>query len=70
MGLPCLGAAPDDERAKQLRKDLPIVAHEFSIEELKSEYGIKDFALGLTTAQVGGRVERFIAARQQQKQLS
>lgn len=53
--LPCTGGAgADDERAKNLRKDLPIVAHEFTLGELKAEYGIKEFSAGLTSAQVCG----------------
>lgn len=53
MGLPCYGAGNvDSERAKNLRKDLPIVAHEFSFEDLQQEYGLRDFSHGLTSAQV------------------
>lgn len=51
MRLPCTGEAGDERRAN-LRQDLPIVAHEFSLEELRAEYGISDFKAGLTSAQV------------------
>ena len=37
------------DKGKNLRKDLPIVAHEFSFEELQTEYGVS-FQTGLTSA--------------------
>ncbi|KAG2500240.1 hypothetical protein HYH03_001818 [Edaphochlamys debaryana] len=40
-----------DERQKNLRKDLPIVAHEFSLEELAAEYNVS-LSAGLTSQQV------------------
>jgi sodium/potassium-transporting ATPase subunit alpha len=45
------GANGDTEKQKNLRKDLPIVAHEFSLEELAAEYNVS-FERGLTSAQV------------------
>ena len=41
--------AKADDKGKNLRKDLPIVAHEFSFEELQAEYGVS-FQTGLTSA--------------------
>ncbi|GLC38270.1 hypothetical protein PLESTM_000706100 [Pleodorina starrii] len=49
--LPKKDGAGGSERQKNLRKDLPIVAHEFSLEELAAEYNVS-FERGLTTAQV------------------
>ncbi|KXZ52251.1 hypothetical protein GPECTOR_10g882 [Gonium pectorale] len=39
------------DKQKNLRKDLPIVAHEFSLDELAAEYNVS-FEKGLTSAQV------------------
>ncbi|KXZ41630.1 hypothetical protein GPECTOR_353g109 [Gonium pectorale] len=40
-----------NDKQKNLRKDLPIVAHEFSLEELAAKYNVS-FERGLTSAQV------------------
>ncbi|GLI63034.1 hypothetical protein VaNZ11_005895 [Volvox africanus] len=40
-----------NDKQKNLRKDLPIVAHEFSLDELAAEYNVS-FDCGLTSAQV------------------
>ncbi|EFJ52783.1 hypothetical protein VOLCADRAFT_78789 [Volvox carteri f. nagariensis] len=41
----------DSDKQKNLRKDLPIVAHEFSLDELAAEYSVS-LERGLTSAQV------------------
>lgn len=50
--MPCgKGGNDESEKQKNLRKDLPIVAHEFSLDELATEYNVS-FEKGLTSAQV------------------
>lgn len=50
MPLPCGKKSIDEEARKNLRKDLPIVGHEFTFDELKAEYGVS-FTDGLTSTQ-------------------
>ncbi len=49
--MPLCGKAANADRGKDLRKDLPIVAHEQSVEECAESYGLS-LQAGLTSQQV------------------